>query len=232
MHLADTLVDDYDVIELLHGLAADCAALLAVDAAGLMLSDQRGKLHVVASSTERARLLELFQLQADQGPCLDCFQTGQPVSAADLADYADIWPRFVVQGRREGYRSAHGLPMRLRSETIGTLNLFRADPGPIPAGDLQIGQALADVATIGIMQERAIRRGEVVAEQLQTALNTRVVIEQAKGVLAERGQLDMADAFAQLRSYARNHNQRLSDLARAVIVSANDVQAVLDHPGR
>jgi transcriptional regulator with GAF, ATPase, and Fis domain len=227
VRVADTLVDDYDVIELLHRLASDCVELLTVDAAGLMLSDQRGNLQVVASSSERARLLELFQLEADQGPCLYCFQTGQQVSAPDLAADLASWPQFVGQANAEGFRSAYSLPLRLRAETIGALNLFCTEPGPIPIEDLDVAQALADVATVGIIQARAIRHGEMVAEQLQTALNHRVIIEQAKGVLAERGRLDMSEAFAQLRSYARCNNQRLSDLARAVVERTIDTNTVL-----
>lgn len=215
--LADTLVADFDVIDLLHQLAADCVDLLRVEAAGLLLSDQRGNLRVMASSSEQVRLLELFQLQTDQGPCLDCVRTGRPVTATDPVDVAQRWPRFAVEADRAGFRSVHALPMRLRSETIGALNLFHAESGPLAVDDLKVAQALADVATIGILQERTIRDSQVLAEQLQTALNSRVVIEQAKGALSERGGVDMAEAFALLRAHARRHNQRLSDIARAVV---------------
>ena len=215
--LADTLVADFDVIDLLHRLAADCVDLLTVDAAGLLLSDQRGNLRVVASSSEQVRLLELFQLQTDEGPCLDCVRSGLPVTATDPADMGKRWPRFTVEAGRAGFRTVHALPMRLRSETIGALNLFHAESGPLAVDDLKVAQALADVATIGILQERTIRDSQVLAEQLQTALNSRVIIEQAKGALSERGGIDMAEAFVLLRAHARRHNQRLSDVARAVV---------------
>jgi GAF domain-containing protein len=215
--LADTLVDDYDVIELLDRLTAYCVQLLSIDAAGLVLSDQRGHLRVVSSSTEHARMVELFQLEADEGPCLDSFHTGQPVTATDLREPTERWPQFAEHAVREGFRSVHALPMRLRNQTIGALNLFRAEPGPLPPAALRVGRALADMATIGILHEQTVRRADVLAEQLQGALNSRVIIEQAKGVLSGRSALDMAQSFTLLRDHARNTNQRLSDLALAVI---------------
>jgi GAF domain-containing protein len=225
--LADTLVTDYDVIDLLHRLCSESVTLLPVDAAGLMLSDQRGTLRVVSSSTEQVHLVELFQLQANEGPCLDCFRTSRQVVSADLG-LEPRWPRFVEHARRAGYRSVHALPLRLRSETIGGLNLFGRTPGALPSHALRVGQALADVATIGILQERAVRRQEVLAEQLQVALNSRVIIEQAKGMLAERGQIGLPQAFALLRSHARARQQGLSELARDVVNGATILDALLD----
>ena len=216
--LADTMVDDYDIIELLDRLVSYSVELLAADAAGIMLVDSQRNLQVVACSHEDAEMMELLQLQADQGPCVECLRTGAPVSVPDLADAASRWPVFVAAvAARGAYRSVHALPLRLRGEAIGTMNLFHRQPGALPDADLEVGQALADVATIGILQERAIRRGEVLTEQLQTALNHRVIIEQAKGVLAQRGDLSMNDAFDRLRRYARNHNTRLSEIARQVV---------------
>jgi transcriptional regulator with GAF, ATPase, and Fis domain len=213
--LADTLVADYDVIDVLHQLTIECVELLRVDAAGLLLSDQRGALQMAAASTERARVVELFQLQSDEGPCLDCFRASRPIAAPDLRGMTE-WPRFIAHTLDTGYRSVHAVPMRLRTETIGALNLFGIQPRALGPNELRIAQALADVATIGILQERAIRRRDVLAEQLQLALNSRVVIEQAKGVLAERGQLEMERAFEVLRGYARSTQQRLSDVALGV----------------
>jgi GAF domain-containing protein len=216
--LADTLVDDYDVIELLDRLVGYSVALLAADAAGILLADSQHTLRVVASSQEDAEVMELLQLQAEQGPCMECFSTGAPVSVPDLAEAGGRWPVFVAAvAARGAYRSVHALPLRLRGEAIGTLNLFHSQPGALPEADLALGQALADVATIGILSERAIRRGEVVTEQLQTALNSRVIIEQAKGVLAQHGGLSMDAAFDRLRRYARTHNARLSEVARKVV---------------
>ena len=192
-----------------------------------MLSDQRGTLRVVSSSTEQAHLVELFQLQANEGPCLDCFNTSRQVTSPDL-DHEPRWPRFVAHAREAGYRAVYALPLRLRSETIGGLNLFGSAPGALSAHALRVGQALADVATIGILQERAVRRQEVLAEQLQAALNSRVIIEQAKGMLAERGQIDLAQAFTLLRKHARSHQLRLSDLARDVVNGATVLDALLN----
>jgi GAF domain-containing protein len=228
--LADTLVDDYDIIDLLDRLVGYSVELLTADAAGILLVDSQQALQVVASSHEDANVMELLQLQSDQGPCMECFSTGEAVSVPDLTDVGGRWPVFVAAVAERGvYRSVHALPLRLRGETIGTMNLFHGQSGVLPAADLVLGQALADVATIGILSERAIRSREVVAEQLQTALNHRVIIEQAKGVLAHQGNLTMAAAFDRLRRYARNHNARLSEVARKVVET--DLAAeVLDAP--
>ena len=217
--LADTMVADFDVIDFLHVLTDRSVALLAASAAGVMLADPRGELRVAAASSEEAGLLELFQLQNDQGPCLDCFRTGLPVTATDLAGPAPRWPRFAEAAVRAGFATVEALPMRLRDQVIGALNLFRAEPGQFDPADLRIAQALADVATIGLLHERNVRRREAVSEQLQAALNSRVVIEQAKGKLAERLDIDMDRAFRMLREYARNSNQHLTDIARDFVTA-------------
>jgi GAF domain-containing protein len=222
VEMADTLVDDFDMIEFLHVLTARCVELLGVSAAGLLLTDQQNTLQVVAASSERTRLLELFQLQTDQGPCVDCFRTGQPVSVADLPS-AGRWPAFAAAAAEVGFAAVHAMPMRLRTEVIGALNLFDTTPGTLAEAKLRIGQALADVATIGLLQQRAIHRRDTLTEQLQTALDSRVLIEQAKGVLAERLHLDMDEAFTLLRGYARNHSRRLSDLAQAVVNGTDQI---------
>ena len=221
--LADTLVDDYDVIDVLDRLVGHSVELLAAKAAAIMFVGPRGTLRSVASSTEESDWTELMQLQADQGPCVDCVRTAEPVTVTDLDAATARWPRFASALRERAtadgqrYRSVQALPLRLRGQAIGGLNLFHTRPGPLPPTDLRLGQALADVATIGILQERAIRQGEVLTEQLQTALNTRVVIEQAKGVLAQTGDLAMDAAFDRLRRYARHHRLLLGDVARRVV---------------
>jgi transcriptional regulator with GAF, ATPase, and Fis domain len=217
VELADTLVDDFDVVDFLHLVSVRCAQVLGVSAAGVLLTDQRGTLQVVAASTEQTRLLELLQLQTDEGPCPECFHTGRPIAVADLSTATSRWPRFAGQARRIGFAAVHALPMRLRTDTIGTLNLFGTQPGALDPDTIRLGQALADVATIGLLQARAIHQRDTLAEQLQTALNSRVIIEQAKGVIAERRHLDMDQSFTLLRSTARTTNRRLSDLARAVV---------------
>ncbi len=223
VELTDTMVANFDVIDFLHVLTDRSVKLLDVSAAGLLLADPRGELRVVAASSETARLLELFQLQNDQGPCLDCFRTGEPVQAADLDAQAQRWPRFADAARLSGFAAVQALPMRLRDQVIGALNLFRASPGAFDPGDVRIGQALADVATISLLHERSLRHSDTLNEQLQAALNSRVVIEQAKGKLAERHGLDVAQAFGLLRDYARSNNLRLADVAQAFIDGTHTV---------
>jgi transcriptional regulator with GAF, ATPase, and Fis domain len=219
IELADTMVADFDVIDFLHLLTGRTVALLGAAAAGVLLAGPRGELRVAAASSEQAQLLELFQLQNDQGPCLECFRTGRPVTATGLAGQAQRWPRFANAALAAGFVTVEALPMRLRDQVIGALNLFRAEPGAFEVADLRIAQALADVATIGLLHERNVRRRETVAEQLQAALNSRVVIEQAKGKLAERLSIDTDRAFTMLRHYARNTNQHLTDVARDFITA-------------
>ena len=218
--LADTMVADFDVIDFLYMLTSRSVELLAVSAAGVVLADPRGELRVAAASSEAAGVVELFQIQNDQGPCLECFRTARPVAAADLNSPDQRWPRFAESAVRAGFRSVHALPMRLRHEVIGALNLFGSGPGPFGPEDLRVGQALADVATIGLLQERSVRRSETAAEQLQAALTSRVIIEQAKGKLAERLSIDVERAFTMLRDYARGSNQRITDVARNFVDSA------------
>ena len=219
VELADTMVADFDIIDFLHLLTDRAVRLLAVSAAGVVLADPRGELRVAAASSEEAGLLELFQLQNDQGPCLECFRTGRPVTATGLAGPAPRWPRFAQAAAQAGFATVEALPMRLRDQVIGALNLFRAEPGPFEAADLRIAQALADVPTIGLLHERNVRRREAVSEQLKGALNSRVAIEQAKGKLAERLGIDMDRAFRMLRDYARNTNQHLTDVARDFVTA-------------
>jgi len=216
VELTDTMVVDFDIIDFLHVLTSRSVELLNVSAAGLLLADPRGELRVVAASSEAARLLELFQLQSDHGPCLDCFRSGRPVAATSLST-DQRWPQFAAAAGQAGFSAVQALPMRLRDQVIGALNLFRATPGAFDADSVRVGQALADVATIGLLHERSMRRRDTLNEQLQTALNSRVIIEQAKGKLAERLGIDVNQAFTLLRDQARNRNQRLSDLACAFV---------------
>lgn len=228
--LADTLVDDYDTIDLLDKLVAHCVALLAADAAGIMLGDARHELRTVAASSEDAQTMELLQLQADEGPCLDCYRTHSQVRVPDVSAAADRWPIFIEAVRRGGgYRSVHALPLRLRGQAIGAMNLFHREPGPLPEADLALGQALADVATIGILSERTIRHGEVLQEQLQAALNSRVIIEQAKGVIAQSQNVTMDVAFDRLRRFCRSHDLRLGEVAHRIAEDGRDT--VLRVPG-
>jgi GAF domain-containing protein len=215
--LADTLVADFDVVELLTLLADRCVDVLDVAAAGLMLVGPDGDLRVMASSSEAMRLLELFELQSEEGPCLDCYRTGEAVTNTDLTGPDDRWPRFSAEAVDAGFRSVQAIPMRLRGTVIGAVNLFRVEPGEMGGDDMGAAQALADIATIAVLQHRAALEAQVLNEQLSNALNSRVVIEQAKGMIAERRGLAMEQSFAVLRAHARNHNLRLANVAQGVI---------------
>jgi GAF domain-containing protein len=225
VELADTLVVGFDLMEFLQTLTERCVELLEVDADGLLLADGDGALRLVAASTEQARVAELSQLQNDEGPCVDCFRSGQVISITDISagDMAKRWPRFAPAAHRMGFAGVHAIPMQLRDQVIGTLNLFRAVPNGLDRAAARAARALVDVATIGILQERAVRQQELVAEQLQAALHSRVMIEQAKGVLAERHRVTPDQAFRMLRRYARNHNRPLTALAADVIQGTADI---------
>jgi GAF domain-containing protein len=214
--LADTLVDDFDVVELLDRLVAECVDLLDVSAAGILLLNRDRTLEVVASSDQTSRLMEVFQLESHSGPCIDAVRTGRPVVVTDAAELARRWPPFATAVAGVGYTAVYALPLRLRSETIGALNLFLGAE-PLSDFDQELAQALADVATIGILQQRTVARASDMAEQLQLALNTRISVEQAKGVLAEFGGVDMGAAFEALRTYARSNQEKLSAVAHSLV---------------
>jgi GAF domain-containing protein len=229
VELADTLVSDFDVTELLTVLTDRCIDVLDVAAAGIMLASPAGDLRVMASSSEEMRLLELFELQSQEGPCLDCYNSGQPVVNVDLAGDDPRWPQFAQRATAAGFRSVHALPMRLRGSVLGALNMFHVDTGQMRPADVAAAQALADVATIAILQHRAAAEAKLLNEQLSEALNTRIVIEQAKGMIAQRRGVHMEAAFTALRDHARTHNLRLADVARDVIDGHQDL-ASPDHP--
>lgn len=231
VQLADTLVDDFDVVELLTLLTDRCVEVLEVSAAGLMLVAPEGDLRVMASSSEAMRDLELFELQSQEGPCLDCFRSGEPVVNQSFDAVGDQWPRFTPVALEAGFRSVHAFPMRLRGEVIGALNLFCVDDASLSTADQHAAQALADVATIALLQHRAVVQAQVLNEQLSHALNSRILIEQAKGMLAERARIDVESAFARLRNHARNHNLRLVGLAQDVLDGVVSTEQ-LDPPPR
>jgi len=222
VELADTLVEEFDVVDFLQMLTERCVELLDADAAGLMLADQRGKLQLIASSLERAQLLELFELQAGAGPCMECFATGRAITNVDLPEVRERWPVFADAALEAGFRSTHALPMRLRGQVIGALNLFTDRQARLDEDDIAIGQAMADVATIGLLHERNLREQTVLSEQLQTALHSRILIEQAKGVLAARAGITVTEAFTRMRTHARGNNLTLTGVAAAVIDGSLD----------
>jgi GAF domain-containing protein len=217
VEVADTLVDTFDMFEFLGLVTRRTAEIVKSEAAGLCLADGDGRLQFMAASNETTELLELFQVQADEGPCQDAFHSGAAVVNADLAEAGDRWPGFAPRAVASGYRSVHAMPLRLRRSTVGALNLFNRDTGRLSPEDVHVVQALADVATIGLLQERALRRAEVLSEQLQSALDSRIVIEQAKGAVAQLHSVSIDEAFQLMRGYARRNRTRLSDVAQAVV---------------
>ena len=226
VEFADTFVAEYDVVEFLHRLAERCVELVTVSEAGIMLADADNTLRYVASSSERMRLIELFELQHDEGPCLDAYRTGVAVHSSLTGEADTRWPRFAPHACEAGFRSVSALPMRLRTDVIGALNLFSTTAEPLSPEDQQVAQALADIATIGILQERALHDGHIVLSQLQGALESRVVIEQAKGIVAQATHVSVDDAFKLLRGYARNHNRLLRQTAEQIINGTLDPDAL------
>ncbi len=227
--LATSLADGADVVDLLSGLAQDTTRLLDIASTGILLADPRSMLHVVAASSEATRDLEILQLQRRQGPCLDCYLTGRPVGVADLSAETTRWPLFVGAAVEAGFASLHAVPMRLRDRVLGTVGLFGTRTGALGEDDLRLGQALAYVAAVALVQEKAAADRAVINAQLQTALDSRVLLEQAKGVLSLRGGLDMDQAFAVLRSFARDNNLRLTEVARAVATRKLPAERLLEH---
>ena len=216
VEVADSLTDDFDLIEFLQMLTARSSDLLEIKAAGLLFADQHGRLQLMAASDERTQMLELFQLQSREGPCLDCFHEGRAIVGGDLRQSVDRWPQFAPRAVDAGFRAVHAFPLRLRREVIGAMNLFSTDVGAIDPADARVIQALADVGTIALLQERAIRRGEVLTQQLQGALNSRIAIEQAKGALAQIHSCTIDEAFELLRRFARETGRPLSEVAHDV----------------
>jgi len=221
--VADSLVVDYDIVDLLQTLVDDCTGLFDASAAGILLVAPNGELEVVVATNESSDFLGIVQAKQGEGPCVEAITSGQPVSVLDLEDVDARWSFFADAALRFGYRSMHALPMRLRQSTIGSLNLFRANVGRLDARDAVAAQALADVATISILQERAHREGDIAREQLQRALDSRIVIEQAKGILAQRHGVDMGRAFELVRSYARSTQSRLGDAAAKIVAGELDL---------
>jgi hypothetical protein len=217
VELADTLVAEFDAVDFMSLLSDRCAELLGATEAGVTLADNHGTLRVMASSSEAMHVIELYQLQSDEGPCLDCYRTGRAVINQTLRDQQVRWPLFAPEALRVGFQTVHALPMRLRSETIGAINLFSSNHVRLADADVTVGQAFADIATIGIIQERAVREARLHATQLETLLNTRVAIEQAKGIVAQRRGVGVDVAFGLLIGYARSNNRHLSDIAQEII---------------
>ncbi len=215
--LADSLVAGFDAVDLLQTLVERSAALLDATDAGILLADGTGRLEVVASTDERAQLVELMQLGHDGGPCVECFTSGVAVSIPDIGALHDRWPLFRNAAVAQGFHSLHAVPLRLRDKTIGSLNLFRDEAGELGEFDIVAAQALADVATIGILQERAVRESDVIAQQLQRALDSRVIVEQAKGVVAYVSEVSVDEAFRLIRAYARDHQRGIVEVANDVV---------------
>lgn len=231
--LADTLTADFDVVEFLSRLTQRIVDLVDAAEVGLVVADSKQNLRVIGSSTERMRLIELFEVQTREGPCLDSYRDGQPVVNVDLEVDGDRWPVFTPMARSAGFRMVHALPMRWREQAIGATNIFHSGPVVISEPDAHLAQALVDVATIGLLQQRAARGADHLNEQLQHALTSRVVIEQAKGVMAERASVEMDTAFAWMRTYSRGRHLRIADVARAIVdrtLSLDEVRGITSGP--
>jgi transcriptional regulator with GAF, ATPase, and Fis domain len=222
VELADTLVEEFDVVDFLQTLTERCVELVDTDAAGLMLDDQRGHLQVIAYTHESARLLELFELQRAEGPCLDCFATGEAITNVDLAASRSRWPVFTEAAMGSGFAYSHALPLRLRRQVLGALNLFTVERTELTGDHLAVAQGMADIATISLLHERALRDQVLLAEQLQTALHSRIMIEQAKGVLSARAEISVGEAFSRMRTHARRTGQQLTGVAEAVVTGSLD----------
>lgn len=223
--LVDTLVGDFDVIEVLTLLTTRCVELLAAGAAGILLADNDGHLRVIGASNEKIQLLELFQIQSDEGPCLDCFRTGQVVLHSDL-DTHSPWPLFAAECTKSGFASVCAVPLRLKSHTLGCLNMFMSGSGGLTAIDVALAQSLADFASIALVQDQATRDAATREGHLQHALASRIAIEQAKGMIAERRRVDMDEAFSRLRSYARNNNRHLTEVAEAIVATTLPIDSM------
>jgi GAF domain-containing protein len=228
VELADTMVDHFDVVEFLHRLVERSLELMDCAEVGLLLANAAGSLQVMASSSARSEALGLVQARAEEGPCFECYLGSRLVFSEDLALDTHRWPTFARAAVQQGISSAHAIPMRVRGHTIGTLGLLRAGTGRLSERDVPLGQGMADIAAVALIQERAMRETRGVVQQLQGALNSRVVIEQAKGVLAERGSVSVDVAFVSIRRYARHHDRRLSDVARDVIDGRLDAAALAE----
>jgi GAF domain-containing protein len=224
--LVDSLLDDFDVVDLLTELAERCAELLDVESAGLLLADPLEQLRLLAATSEETRELELFQLQADEGPCVDCYSTGQPVSVADLQTETDRWPRFVPAALDAGFASVHAVPMRAAGIVLGALGFFGKHPGALKDGDLMVGQTLAHIASVAILQEQP-RTHSTVMPQLRSALTSRILVEQAKGFLRESLDISVERAFQLLREYARSHGDHLTDVARKLMTDRDSRPGLL-----
>lgn len=217
VELADSLVDDFDVVDLLHNLGDRCVELFDASAAGMLLADADGTLRLMAATSETMEFVEIVQLQSSEGPCLECFETGHAVEVADLASALDRWPNWAPVAVGAGFCSAHAFPLRLRGQVLGALNLFSVKPGRLAPQAVVQAQALADVATIAVLQHRAAIDAQDLSNQLQFALNSRIAIEQAKGIIAQSAHVGMDEAFVRLRGYARSHSRQLSEVAQEVI---------------
>lgn len=224
--LADTLIDGYDIVDLLQNLVEECTDILDTDAGGLMIADAAGELQLIASTSESADLVEVLQLSAGAGPCVDCFVSGKRVTVGDIAASGEQWPAFKAAALGQGYRSVHATPLRLRGIVLGTMNLFSSKVGELNEADISVAQALADVATIGILQARTIHDSGILAEQLQRALQSRILIEQAKGAVAQIASISPDHGFAVLRKYARTNNLTLSAVCEGVLDRTLDIAGV------
>ena len=217
VELADTLVHDYAIGDFLHLLVERCEDVLQVDAGGVLLESPDGTLSLAAATSDKMERLEAAEMRHDEGPCIDAYRRVTQIVAHDLNNELERWPNTMQHALDMGLHSVYAFPLRLRGDCIGALNLYRERPGPFEDADVRLAQAFADVAAIGILQQRQILEAQTRADQLQGALNTRVVIEQAKGVLAAKTGVSLEEAFLALRNHARSHRVNMHTLAKRVV---------------
>jgi GAF domain-containing protein len=225
--VVDAITTDFDIVDVLHVLVEQCTEVLDADGGGLMLVNSNGQLQLMTSTSDSADFVEVMQLNADSGPCIDCFTSGAELSVPNIQSSGGRWPAFQKSAMQKGFHSAHATPMRLHGQIIGTMNIFRSKRGALSERDASVAQALTDIATIGILHERVVREGAILAEQLHNALDSRIFIEQAKGMIAHSRSLTMDDAFTVLRSHARNNNLTIRSVAEGISTRAISVQSII-----
>lgn len=231
VELADTLVSNYDIGEFLYLLVERCQDVLQVDAGGVLLESPDGTLNLAAATSEKMSRLEESEISNNEGPCFEAYRDVKQIVAEDLQLTLEQWPNVTQVALDMDLHSVYAFPLRLRDDCIGALNLYREHPGPFDDRDVRLAQAFADVAAIGILQQRQIIEAQTRADQLQGALNTRVVIEQAKGVLAGKTGVTPDEAFEALRKHARNNRMNVHKLAvRVVEAQSADLSALRSTP--
>lgn len=213
---ARTLVVHYEISEVLYQLADRTTELLGVAGAGVCLGEE-GHLRFVTGVNEATVRVEQAQERVQEGVCVEAFQTGKPVAVPDLALIGDKWTDFRAEARSVGVSAVVGIPMRLDDEVLGAVNIYATEARQWSDDDIATAQVLADMATSYLVNASELEKSRRTAEQLQEALQSRIVIEQAKGVLSAERRIPIDEAFEALRAHARSHSANLRAVAEAVV---------------